>query len=360
MRRLLPGLFAVALLTGSIAVGCGDSSGTTGTAGGSGGGGGGVPGNCVEIDAESLKLLITSEPDSFAYYEATLAAPGLGGADLDLMGIEVYDLGLTGSVDLGDATNNNYISCQACVRVLEDSTDMGPARDFFQAAGTLELGATTPFYIAGTLTDVTLVEVTIAEDFTTTPVPGGACLHIASYTFDIPAPPTGWVCPPEYYEDGMGCDCNECGAHDPDCDVPTLPSTCLMGQTCGTTGSCEGTPTAWMCAGTEYDAGAGNGCDCNCGAYDPDCDLVAEAVQGCTGAETCSSGGFCFDAAVWSCEDTFFGTGQADDCDCGCGVADPDCADAAVATCDFCDDAGSCNLAACPGTINPTNNAVCN
>jgi hypothetical protein len=40
-------------------------------------------------------------------------------------------------------------------------------------------------------------------------------------------------------------------------------------------------------------------------------------------------------------------------------VIDPDCANATVGVCDWCADTGSCNTAACPGTINPTNNAVC-
>ena len=46
-------------------------------------------------------------------------------------------------------------------------------------------------------------------------------------------------------------------------------------------------------------------------------------------------------------------------CDCGCGVVDPDCADATVASCDYCQDTGSCGLGTCPANINATDNSTC-
>ena len=60
----------------------------------------------------------------------------------------------------------------------------------------------------------------------------------------------------------------------------------------------------------------------------------------------------------WTCNQLFFGDG---DCDCGCGVTDSDCADMTVESCEFCNDEGSCDItgAACPGIIDPDNNAVC-
>jgi hypothetical protein len=55
----------------------------------------------------------------------------------------------------------------------------------------------------------------------------------------------------------------------------------------------------------------------------------------------------------WVCNPAFYGL--ADGCDCGCGAADPDCADATVDVCQYCDGcaAGNCDL------IDPENNAVC-
>jgi hypothetical protein len=59
----------------------------------------------------------------------------------------------------------------------------------------------------------------------------------------------------------------------------------------------------------------------------------------------------------WTCDVGYYG---ADDgCDCGCGIVDPDCADATVDSCEYCDDDGSCSRMACPGTISPDDNAVC-
>lgn len=59
----------------------------------------------------------------------------------------------------------------------------------------------------------------------------------------------------------------------------------------------------------------------------------------------------------WTCDPEFY----ADDlCDCGCGAFDDlDCTDMTVGSCDYCDDMGSCSMDACPGTIDPANNATC-
>lgn len=55
----------------------------------------------------------------------------------------------------------------------------------------------------------------------------------------------------------------------------------------------------------------------------------------------------------WICNPAFYGL--EDGCDCGCGAADPDCADATIEACQFCDGCsdGNCDL------IDPENNAVC-
>merc|ERR1712146_602470 len=53
-------------------------------------------------------------------------------------------------------------------------------------------------------------------------------------------------------------------------------------------------PTApeWTCEAYFYDAN--DGCDCNCGMYDPDCDLVESDLFNCPCSDmTCSPEGFC-------------------------------------------------------------------
>jgi hypothetical protein len=57
--------------------------------------------------------------------------------------------------------------------------------------------------------------------------------------------------------------------------------------------------------------------------------------------------------AEWICNPNYYGL--ADGCDCGCGAADPDCADATIDACQYCD---GCSAGDC-GLIDPENNAVC-
>lgn len=56
----------------------------------------------------------------------------------------------------------------------------------------------------------------------------------------------------------------------------------------------------------------------------------------------------------WTCDNSYYGAG--DGCDCGCGVVDPDCADATAASCDYC--IGGCSVNGCDD-IDPNDNAVC-
>jgi hypothetical protein len=60
---------------------------------------------------------------------------------------------------------------------------------------------------------------------------------------------------------------------------------------------------------------------------------------------------------AWTCDALFYGDGR---CSCGCGVIDVDCPDSTLQSCEFCQDTGSCSMSACPGDIDPTNNALCN
>lgn len=57
----------------------------------------------------------------------------------------------------------------------------------------------------------------------------------ADCTVQIPAE---WTCNPEYYGTLDGCDC-ECGAPDPDCDLGQQVLNCGWGESCGPDGKCE-------------------------------------------------------------------------------------------------------------------------
>jgi len=121
-----------------------------------------------------------------------------------------------------------------------------------------------------------------------------------------------------------GCDC-ECGAVDPDCSIADVDIyNCADGQTCPA-GTCAGKPTGWTC--TEAQFNSGGDCNCNCGIYDPDCDNAAATLVGCTGNMVCGPvEGKCV-PPTWdtnSCSDGAYSDGV--ECDCACGAVDPDCA----------------------------------
>jgi hypothetical protein len=239
--------------------------------------------------------------------------------------------------------------------------------------------------------------------------------------------PAEWRCEPGYYGDGW-CDCG-CGVIDVDCADSTVGSCefCNELGSCGT-GLCPANidpddnstctvPAEWTCNTSFY--GASDGCDCGCGALDPDCSDVtvdvchycngtgscgiglcpanidpndnstclppscgndmAESGEVCDGAdlngETCASQGFAsgtlaclsdcsgFDTSgcsnvppEWRCEQGYYGDGW---CDCGCGAVDSDCTDATVGSCEFCNEPGSCGTGTCPANIDPDDNSTC-
>lgn len=372
--RSLTLLGSLALIGGAMLVGCGDDTTATGgsstggsntggestganntgagTTGGNGGNGGSGPGTCVEI----------TDVTDFTFSGGGTVVPSLGGADPDFLQLILTAMQAPGMTTFTMPANAAECGDTAvCNAVFEDATMDGVAVIYLANSGSMNLQAFDgQYYGSGTMTDVTFAEIAIDQmtgDITT--VPNGKCVHVASFAFNVEPPVAGWTCDPGFYSAMDGCDC-ECGAADPDCmDPMAMIYGCQPGQTCDANGQCAGLPTGWTCAADQFDQGAGNGCDCACGAYDPDCDIMGEPVQGCAnGTDICSGAGKCVPAA-WTCNPAFYDTGAMADCDCGCGVQDPDCADLNATSCDYCDDAGSCNTDPCPGTIATANNATC-
>jgi hypothetical protein len=58
----------------------------------------------------------------------------------------------------------------------------------------------------------------------------------------------------------------------------------------------------------------------------------------------------------WACNYSRYGDGK---CDCGCGMPDSDCTAQDLDHCEVCNGLGSCNLAACPGHIDPEDVTKC-
>jgi hypothetical protein len=187
-----------------------------------------------------------------------------------------------------------------------------------------------------------------------------------------PEAPEEWSCDPSAYGDGFECHCG-CGVMDVDCRG-TTPAAC---DACGNCGLCPGRvdptdissclppPDGWRCAAERY--ADGNFCDCACGLMDPDCAennfeyCFACPEGGCSRSDcrdvdpddiSACEGGI---PAGWTCVGDYFGDSG---CDCGCGAQDEDCPSLSASVCEFCDSPGSCSEA-CPGDIDPENNAVC-
>ncbi len=92
----------------------------------------------------------------------------------------------------------------------------------------------------------------------------------------------------------------------------------------------DGSPAFWVCNPLFYNTR--DGCDCGCGIADPDCDGTGCAAPGCSaaGCAFCHLGAeLDFDCADgpppvgWSCSGYYYDDGL---CDCGCTIADVDCA----------------------------------
>jgi hypothetical protein len=134
--------------------------------------------------------------------------------------------------------------------------------------------------------------------------------------------PTGWTCAASRYGGHDGCDCR-CGEWDPDCDeYAAAMNDCSEGFVCvplecaarpyvlaqrketmflhGDDGVFRSdwnatmigrypsthryVPASWSCPAAFF--AAQDGCDCACGAWDPDCDDPVSVVTNCNGARS--------------------------------------------------------------------------
>eukprot|EP00727_Mastigamoeba_balamuthi_P006322 m51a1_g231 putative type iii restriction res subunit (1635) ;mRNA; f:106029-114610 len=100
-----------------------------------------------------------------------------------------------------------------------------------------------------------------------------------------------WHCDESRYNDGHVCDC-DCGEIDPDCErLSVHNTTCPAGWKCFE-GACS-VPVGWTCSDSNYNDRIV--CDCNCGVYDPDCDMKLP-VDSCSEGQVCGYDAHC----TWS------------------------------------------------------------
>jgi hypothetical protein len=176
-----------------------------------------------ESTCEAVSLagdLVIPNPEATNYQVNTGADLGFGTDLPDIIQVEFY-ADAEGTFELtGD--NANYGTCIQCVRVFVDvAADTGlSTSQLFQTEGTLVVtGLPTSGDVALTLSNVNMVEVTIADDdsFTSTPVVAGACA-------DDPGPST--------------------------LAVPPCVPACAVGAVCGSDG-CGGACAAG-CTGADF------------------------------------------------------------------------------------------------------------
>jgi len=218
-------------------------------------------------------------------------------------------------------------SCDLCLTLFEDIDDAGDARKtYFQKSGTLTILSSADD-LKEDLINATIKNAVLVEFDEYGPVADGACFKIVDKNLLI-EPVEGWECPRKDFEDGWYCDC-ECGVWDPDCDFRAAPvnGCSLMGATCveeDGDGVCEGGIEGWICDPIYYSDWE---CDCDCGIWDPDCDIEPTPVFGCSLAgATCveeDGKGVCEGGVEgWTCDPSYYADGE---CECDCGIWDPDC-----------------------------------
>ncbi|MCB9736979.1 MAG: hypothetical protein H6745_30725 [Deltaproteobacteria bacterium] len=168
---------------------CGDrvcgSNGCGGTCGeGCATGTCGLLGVCEETPT-CLQLTIGGD-DLFYFvshvYQVPITDVGAGAIALpDFLQLEFYSDATGNGIDLATGSNANYGTCAQCVTAVVDAGGGASTRFFFQSAGTMSIASGSnvgsgPITVG--LTGLRLVEVTLDGGFTSTPVPGGACIDV--------------------------------------------------------------------------------------------------------------------------------------------------------------------------------------
>jgi hypothetical protein len=235
--------------------GSGGRAGSSGQAGmGAAGGGGGSP-PCTEVTVtELIDQVIDRSGETHLVSYVFEINPGIGLASMqDRLEIQFwngadYDGILTGMFPLGTGFEGNNSTCSRCFLGYQDPDASASLRKiFFQTGGTFTIDADSQQmdgFPDFTYADVTLREAVIdPNDFHSTIVPGGLCLHLTSGSFSLPPQ---WSCDATWLGDGE-CDCG-CGVKDTDC-TSDESATCDYCW-CDESGDCTGfeSPTKnWMC-----------------------------------------------------------------------------------------------------------------
>ncbi|MDB4960694.1 MAG: uncharacterized protein JWP01_693 [Myxococcales bacterium] len=200
--------------------------------------------SCTAVSVGATQSIVDATEDAILWSSPVTGIAGAAGDTL--LNFEFYNgiETLATTISLTAGNQADYATCAACIRLLElNAAGDDIAKQYFQSGGTITL-TEDPFTnqkMIGTMTDVTVVEVTIDAEYHSTLVPGGACLSLGTITLNADAVPTEWTCDKAAYNDGTTCNC-ACGAHDPDCDIMAAPvAGCTANQVCGDDDTCIST-----------------------------------------------------------------------------------------------------------------------
>ena len=140
----------------------------------------------------------------------------------------------------------------------------------------------------------------------------------------------GWTCSDSAFGDGT-CDCG-CGKLDVDCRERNRLGCTKEGCETQACERCKDGDELAACGGAWSGAysikyyGLDGLCDCGAGTRDPDCGKNQGcSASGCNapGCDVCQASNLPAACLDWTCDPKKFGSD--DGCDCGCGAPDPDC-----------------------------------
>lgn len=367
------------------------------------------PSGCKTLTVTDLGPLVFDGQDDVSTSYSLPLKVSVGGPAADYLVLqfinynERIDNG-AGTFALDEAPNDNFGTCPECVAIWVDqpTPSLQPSKFLFQSSGqiVLDLDPRTR-RLVGRLEGVTFREIAVDPmTLSSTFVEGGDCVVLSEpLPFDFRWVPETWTCPADTYHFDDGCDC-DCGEIDPDCypswETPlAVPSDdCTGGKLC-VEDRCVGTCSIGFGGAEPKACDGGEVCALelpddlcladepvdtaalgqSCSTFSTLCAVTNGLAKGlcasdegrlcsplCASKDDCEPDqncyivrgdwaagvgkGYCTDGppSAWFCEADKWEDGAT--CHCGCGLADPDCANPALPI-DGCD--GACGAdGTCP------------
>lgn len=199
----------------------------------------------------SSQVDFTNEGQDYLIWGGPLSTTLSDGLELDYQ-FEFYDgiePSLAGTFDLHAGNQANYKTCAICIRAFAFDATGQVVKRYFQSAGSVTL-TEDPFtnrHMIASITGLQLEEVTIAQDYTSTPVANSTCAEFADFTIDHDRVPNAWTCTHDKWDSGASCDC-VCGLPDPDCVTNAPVAGCTTQAPACFNDACVTPPTNDTCA----------------------------------------------------------------------------------------------------------------